>query len=39
MGIFYGVLIGLFFYNLFLLLSLREANYLYLRDLPRRHLA
>ena len=30
MGIFYGVLIALFFYNLFLLLSLREANYLYL---------
>ncbi len=29
MGIFYGVLIGLLFYNLFLLYSLREANYFY----------
>ena len=27
--LFYGVLIGLLFYNLFLLFSLREANYLY----------
>ncbi len=30
MGIFYGILIGLLFYNLFLLFSLRELNYLYL---------
>ncbi len=29
MGIFFGVLIGLLFYNLFLLFSLREASYLY----------
>ncbi len=29
MGIFYGVLIGLLFYNLFLLFSLREASYFY----------
>ncbi len=29
MGVFYGVLIGLLFYNLFLLFSLREANYFY----------
>lgn len=29
MGIFYGVLIGLLFYNLFLLFSLRELSYLY----------
>ena len=28
-GIFYGVLIGLLFYNLFLLFSLRELNYLF----------
>jgi hypothetical protein len=28
-GIFFGVLIGLLFYNLFLLVSLREASYLY----------
>ena len=30
MGIYYGILLGLLFYNLFLLISLREANYLYL---------
>jgi PAS domain S-box-containing protein len=29
MGIFYGVLIGLLFYNLFLLFSFRELNYLF----------
>jgi signal transduction histidine kinase len=29
MGIFYGVLIGLLFYNLFLLFSLRDLNYLF----------
>ncbi len=29
MGIFYGVLIGLLFYNLFLFFSLREFNYLF----------
>jgi signal transduction histidine kinase/PAS domain-containing protein len=29
MGIFYGILIGLLFYNLFLLYSLREASYFY----------
>ena len=29
MGIFYGVLIGLLLYNLFLLFSLRDANYLF----------
>ncbi len=29
MGIFYGVLIGLLFYNLFLFFSLREVNYLF----------
>lgn len=28
-GLFYGVLIGLLIYNLFLLISLREASYLY----------
>jgi PAS domain S-box-containing protein len=28
-GVFFGVLIGLLFYNLFLLVSLREASYLY----------
>jgi len=28
-GMFFGVLIGLLFYNLFLLVSLREASYLY----------
>jgi PAS domain S-box-containing protein len=28
-GIYYGVLIGLLFYNLFLVFSLREASYLY----------
>ncbi|MGW8226536.1 MAG: 7TM diverse intracellular signaling domain-containing protein, partial [Anaerolineales bacterium] len=29
MGIFFGILIGLFLYNLFLLFNLREVNYLY----------
>jgi signal transduction histidine kinase len=29
MGIFYGALLGLLFYNLFLLFSLRDKNYLY----------
>ncbi len=29
MGIFFGVLIGLLFYNLFLFFTLREANYLF----------
>ena len=28
-GLFFGVLIGLFFYNLFLLFTLQEANYVY----------